>query len=93
MERIISFNVSITPQSIKMKLFLVALTLAVVFICTDAGNYGAILKSVAGTCKDKEGASDDDVNKISEAKVPETKEGKCLVACLGEQFGIVSFDL
>lgn len=48
-----------------------------------------MFRDMSQDCKEKEKATDDDVEKMIEEKYPETKEGKCLVACMQEQFGVV----
>ena len=73
-----------------MKLCLILLTFTFIFISVDAGQFTAKIKSIAGKCQKKENASDNDVENVSEGLAPETPEGKCLSACMGEQFGIVS---
>lgn len=41
-------------------------------------------------CKEKVGAKDDDVNMMVNEQYPDSKEGKCMMACMQEQFGLVS---
>ncbi|KAL7036137.1 hypothetical protein ACKWTF_008709 [Chironomus riparius] len=48
-----------------------------------------MMKAIAGKCKKQENASDDDVDKMSKGEPIQTKEGKCMAACLGEQFGML----
>lgn len=62
---------------------------AVATLCVEAGDHSALIKSMSGDCKKQEKASDDDVENLSNLKVPTTPEGKCLTACMGKQFGIV----
>lgn len=45
---------------------------------------------IAGTCKDKEGATDADLATFLARDAPATQSGKCLVACFLETIGIVS---
>uniref|UniRef100_A0A182QN26 Odorant-binding protein 13 n=1 Tax=Anopheles farauti TaxID=69004 RepID=A0A182QN26_9DIPT len=47
-----------------------------------------IMRGLAAECKNKEGASDDDVETFVEDKMPETRTQKCLAGCMQEQFGI-----
>lgn len=49
-----------------------------------------MFRNMSQDCKEKEGASDDDVEIMVAEKYPETMPGKCLVACMQEQFGVVS---
>lgn len=48
-----------------------------------------MLKGMAADCKEKEGASDDDVDGMVNKAIPTTKPGKCLNACMMDQFGVV----
>lgn len=41
-------------------------------------------------CKTEEGGSDDDVEKLMRIEFPETREGKCILACGYNKIGIVS---
>ena len=75
-----------------MKLIIVSvLVLIAISYVNGAGEKGGMLKAISGKCKKQEGASDEDVDKMSKGEPLESKEGKCMTACLGEQFGIVSF--
>uniref|UniRef100_A0A182N543 Odorant-binding protein 13 n=1 Tax=Anopheles dirus TaxID=7168 RepID=A0A182N543_9DIPT len=47
-----------------------------------------MLRGLAAECKNKEGASDDDVEGFVDDKMPETRTQKCLAACMQEQFAI-----
>lgn len=42
------------------------------------------------TCKEKEGAADDDLKEMIAHQVPTTPKGKCFGACIFETIGIVS---
>ncbi|XP_070499986.1 general odorant-binding protein 19d-like [Chironomus tepperi] len=47
-----------------------------------------MLKSFAEDCKKTENASDADVELMANEQFPDSKEGKCLIACMQEQFGV-----
>ncbi|XP_055608604.1 general odorant-binding protein 19d-like [Uranotaenia lowii] len=47
-----------------------------------------MLRNMAQDCKEKEGATDGDVDGFVDEKTPETKVQKCLHSCMQEQFGI-----
>lgn len=49
-----------------------------------------MFRSMSQDCKEQEKANDADVEIMIDEKYPETKEGKCMVACMQEQFGVVS---
>lgn len=49
-----------------------------------------MLKGMAADCKEKEGASDADVEEMINKKIPTNKPAKCLNACMMDQFGVVS---
>lgn len=55
----------------------------------EEGSKAMILGFVSG-CQTKEGASDDDVERLFNKTLPTTTEGKCLSACMMEEFGVVS---
>lgn len=77
-----------------MKFFAVFSFIVVLLVCA-AGNAQAendFLKAILKPCQEKEGASDKDVIALSNKSKPETPEGKCLIACLGEQFGFMNKD-
>lgn len=42
-------------------------------------------------CKAKEGASDSEYDNLILEKLPETKEGSCMLACAYETVGLVSY--
>lgn len=48
-----------------------------------------MFKNMSQDCKEQEKASDADVDTMINEKYPESKEGKCLIACMQEQFQIV----
>ncbi|KAG5681356.1 hypothetical protein PVAND_010800 [Polypedilum vanderplanki] len=73
-----------------MKYLFSLIAIAIAFnVCVKAGKYSNIIKSMATSCKAQENASDQDVEELSNGKAPTTKEGKCLSACMGKQFGII----
>lgn len=49
-----------------------------------------MFRNMSQDCKNQEKAGDPDVETMLNEKYPETKEGKCMVACMQEQFGVVS---
>lgn len=75
-ESIIKFNSKL--KRVKMKC--IAILSALTFLCVFhyAGANSALIKTLAGTCKKTENASDNDVENIAKGKAPETPEGKCL---------------
>lgn len=46
-------------------------------------------RKVLYSCKDREGATDDDINGLLDRKVPTDPKAKCLLACAHETLGIV----
>lgn len=48
-----------------------------------------MVRGMAAECKEKEGASDAEVDDMIDKKMPTTQPGKCLNACMMDQFGIV----
>lgn len=50
-----------------------------------------MVRGMAAECKEKEGASDAEVDDMVDKKMPSTKPAKCLNACMMEQFGIVLY--
>lgn len=50
----------------------------------------AFAAQLAAGCKEKEGASDDDIAAVMARDQPTTTTGKCLVACIMETIGVVS---
>lgn len=49
-------------------------------------------KKILDDCKDSVQATDNDVNDILDRKIPENRNGKCLLACAHEKVGIVWFN-
>lgn len=49
----------------------------------------ALEKKVAEECKESSQASDDDVKLLLDHELPTARNGKCLLACAQEKFGIV----
>lgn len=45
---------------------------------------------IAKECATKEGATDADIQAAMSFKMPTTKTGQCLAACVGEQIKVVS---
>lgn len=56
---------------------------------SDMEQQKALLRGIALECKVNEDASDNDLSLLVSKKAPETKEGKCLMACILEQMGIM----
>lgn len=50
-----------------------------------------IATGMLGSCKDSEGASDDDVSELVNGNVKDNPESKCLMSCALNQFGFVSY--
>jgi hypothetical protein len=55
----------------------------------DMEQQKALLRGIALECKVNEDASDEDLSRLVSKKPPETKEGKCLMACILEQMGVI----
>lgn len=71
-------------------LLLSAIGLFIVMVnAMDKKEAQEMFRNMSQDCKEKEKASDADVETMIDEKYPESKEGKCLVACMQEQFGIV----
>lgn len=49
-----------------------------------------IIDGVMQSCRDKEGASDADMVILQKLGIPESREGKCVLACALQTIGIVS---
>lgn len=47
-----------------------------------------MLRSMAQTCKEAEGASDDDVEAMIDDVMPESQVQKCFHSCVQQQFGV-----
>lgn len=47
-----------------------------------------LVKLLSVQCQDEEGATDQDVEELSNGVVPETIEGKCMTACMGEMYNV-----
>lgn len=70
---------------------LVAVGLSIVMVkAMDKEEAKEMFRNMSQDCKDQEKAGDSDVETMVNEKYPETKEGKCMVACMQEQFGVVS---
>lgn len=50
-------------------------------------------KKLFNDCKDKEKATDEDVKTMMARDIPTTRTGKCLIACVHENLGIVCITL
>lgn len=48
-----------------------------------------MFRNLSKDCKEQEKATDDDIEIMVNGTYPTSTEGKCLVACMQEQFGIV----
>lgn len=51
-------------------------------VAIDKKEAKEMFKGLAEECKTQEKATDGDVDMMVDEKFPETKEGKCLVACM-----------
>lgn len=49
-----------------------------------------MFRDMSQDCKDKEGASGDDIEEMVSGGYPSTRPGQCTMACMLDQFGIVS---
>lgn len=50
-----------------------------------------ILRQLLTDCKDKEGGSDSDFERMVHEQLPEAQEGRCMLSCVYEVIGIVSY--
>lgn len=73
----------------KFLLLLVVGLLVVAVRGMDKEEAKDMFRNMAQDCKEQEKASDDDIETMVNESYPETDEGKCLIACMQEQFGIV----
>lgn len=74
-----------------LSIFAIALLVAQAKSLTLA-EHKSMLIGIAQECKATENASDDDMGRMVSKKAPETPEGKCLVACIMEEMGVVSLN-
>lgn len=76
----------------KAFILLVVAVFSVAFVeCRmTASEQKQMLMGLAQECKASEDASDADLSKLVEKKAPDTKEGKCMFACIMEQMDVVS---
>lgn len=49
-----------------------------------------LIHGIVESCKNKEMGSDEDVKLLEKFEIPNSKEGKCMMACVLESAGIVS---
>lgn len=63
-----------------------------VFQAMSADEKKALKEKLGADCQAKEGASDDEMARLHKHEMPATKEGKCVIACVFETIGIVSFN-
>lgn len=79
---------------LKMK-FLVALSCLCLFVGANAQiKDPALIEMIKGLlteCVAAEGASAAEIESMMSGSLPETKEGKCVIACVLEKVGAVSF--
>lgn len=69
---------------------LLAFGLLVVMVkAVDKEEAKEMFRNMSQDCKEQEKAKDEDVETMVNGAYPDTKEGKCLVACMQTQFGIV----
>lgn len=76
--------------------FLLVLTAALLLVLTAAyteEELAAKYKEMSQECKERENASDQDVEVMLNKKSPETAEGKCMITCVLEANNIVSDDV
>lgn len=72
----------------KISILIVGLAIAVT-ATMDPEEAKTLFRDMSQDCKESEKASDADVEMMINEKFPESKEGKCLVACMQEKFEIV----
>lgn len=69
-----------------MKFFLLSaiglLAIASMVVAIDKEEAKEMFRGMSQECKESEKATDDDVEKMINEQYPETREGKCLVACM-----------
>jgi hypothetical protein len=58
------------------------LAIASMAVAIDPNEAKEMFRGMSQECKDSEKATDDDVEKMINEQYPESKEGKCLVACM-----------
>lgn len=73
----------------KLLLLLAVGLLTVVVRGMDKEEAKSMFRDMAQDCKGQEKASDADIETMVNENYPETAEGKCLIACMQEQFRIV----
>lgn len=49
----------------------------------------ASFMTIARDCEQNEGATDQDMDEIFARKIPSTRAGQCVHACIGEMTGVV----
>lgn len=76
-------------ESIKMKCLAIVTVLCLVCAFEKASADKQMVKDAAKKCQGDTGASEQDVDDLSDKKLPSTQEGKCLTACVAKQFNIV----
>lgn len=74
--------------------FQIVLSVLVIFAVSsvrsiDIERTKTMLRGIALECKVNEDASDDDLTRLVGMKPIESKEGKCMIACILEQMGIM----
>jgi hypothetical protein len=62
---------------------------AVSFVLADPERMRTMLRGIALECKVNEDASDDDLSRLVGKKMIESREGKCMIACILEQMGVM----
>lgn len=72
-----------------MKFSVLLLCFFIMSVKSDMEQQKAMLRGIALECKVNEDASDEDLSRLVSKKPPETKEGKCLMACILEQMGVM----
>lgn len=73
-----------------LKILAIGLFVVTVKAAMDKKEAKEMMRGMCEECKEKENATDADMDTMLDEKYPETREGKCLVACMQETFGVVS---
>jgi len=75
-----------------MKLFMFAVLFSFVLFAEamDKDEIMKMAEMMINECKVKEGATDDDAKQLMTEQLPDTHEGRCILACINEKMGIVS---
>lgn len=70
---------------------LLAFGLVAVVKAMDKEEAQGMFRDMSIDCRDKEGATVDDIEEMVAGGYPSTRPGQCTMACMLDQFGIVNF--